>query len=153
DPDARRADARSVDELVAARADHGAHGRRPDDLAEPEGPEPGREHLGVRGTPPVLEHDLRPEVPGKRPRGRLSAARLPNLIGALAEDGEELLLDVPAAIPALVDHEPFLVPEFPEILPEPGQRGLVHRLDVEVADPSARELVHHRAAVLDPALV
>src|SRR5262249_53966350 len=51
DADAGGADARAVDELVAAGADDGAHRRGADHLAQPQGAEPGGEHLGVGGAP------------------------------------------------------------------------------------------------------
>ena len=66
---------------------------------------------------------------------------------------QQFLLDVAAAVPALVDDQAFLVAELAQLLLELGQRRLVHRLDVQVADPAARELVDHRATLLDPPLV
>src|SRR5690349_4131913 len=43
--------------------------------------------------------------------------------------------------------------ELPELLLELRQRGLVHRLDVQVADSAAGELIHEGPSLLDPSLI
>src|SRR5712691_5966075 len=75
---------------------------------QPQRAEAGREHLRVRRRAPVLQHDLRTEEAGERPRVRLGAARLPDLIFALYQDAEQLLIDVAAAVPSLIDDQRLL---------------------------------------------
>ena len=60
---------------------------------------------------------------------------------------------LPPPFQPLVDHQGFLVAELGQVLLEPGQAGLVHRLDVEVADPAVRQLVDLGPPLVDPALV
>ena len=87
-----------------------------------------------------------------RPDG-FGAARLPDLVLALDQDRQQLLFDVAAAVPALVDDQRFLVADLADLLFELAQGGLVHRLDVQVADAAVRELLDLLAALFHPAFV
>src|SRR6185369_9477888 len=109
---ARRAHRRSVDQRVTAGADYRAHGRRADSLTQTQRLESGGEHFGVRRRAPILEHHLRSEVTGEGTARSFDAARLPHLIITLDENCQQLLFDVAAAVPTLIDDQRFLVAEF-----------------------------------------
>src|SRR5437763_1762942 len=80
---------------VTARADDRAHCRSADEFAEAQLAEARGEHLRIRRRAPVLQDDLRAEEALEGSRRRLSPARLPDLILALDEYPQKLLLNVP----------------------------------------------------------
>ena len=80
-------------------------------------------------------------------------AGLPDFIRALNQDRQQFLLDVAAAVPALVDDQAFLVTELGQVLLELRQRRLIHRLDVQVSNPAAGELIDLLAPFFHPAVV
>ena len=147
---AGRADRRAVEQRVRPGADHRAHRRHADHLAEAERLEAGGEHLGVGGRPLVLHHDHRP-VEVLRPRhleAGVAAERV--LVLPAGEDGEQLLVDAAAAVEALIDDERLLRPVGREIELELAQRRRVHRADVQVADLAVTQLRHDVAAIVHP---
>src|SRR5262249_13506338 len=77
----------------------------------------------------------------------------PDLILALDKDLEQFLLNVAASVPSLVDNDCFLVAILPQLLFEFLKRRRIHRLNVKVTDPAARQLFGDLAPFLDPALV
>src|SRR6185295_15148403 len=89
----------------------------------------------------------------KRTARRFSATRLPNLILPLDQDRQQLLFDVAAAVPALIDDHRFLVAILAQLLLESSQRRWIHRLDVQVADTSTRQLINFLATLAHPTLV
>src|SRR6185369_9111404 len=143
----------SIDQAVTARTDHSTHRRRTNNFPESQRTEARREHLRIRRRAPVLQNDLRSEEARKRTARRFSAARLPNLILALDQDREQLLFDVAAAIPALIDHHRFLVAKLAKLFLKLSQRRWIHCLDVQVADTSARKLVDFLPALFDPPVI
>ena len=68
-----------------------------------------------------MQHDLRSEVAGERTAAGLGAARLPDLIFALHQNRQQLLFDVAAAVPALIDDQRFLVAELANLFFELAQ--------------------------------
>src|SRR6266852_3593147 len=151
--DTRRAHGRAVNQAVTARADHRAHRRRANHFAQAQRPESRGKHLGVGSRAPILQHDLRSEIAGEGTAAGLCAARLPDLILALHQDREQFLLDVAATIPALVDDHRFFVAELANLFFELAQARRVHRLNVQIADASAGQLVNFLAALFYPALI
>jgi len=63
-----------------------------------------------------LQHDFRSEETGKRSPGRFRAARLPDLVLPLDQNRQQLLFDIAAAVPALVDDQGFLVAKLANLL-------------------------------------
>ena len=100
-----------------------------------------------------MQHHLRAEEAGERAARRFAAARLPDLIFALHQDGQQLLFDVAAAVPALVNDQRLLVAVLANLFLELAQRRLTHRLDVQVADAPVRHFLNHLAPLPYPALV
>src|SRR6185369_6672353 len=127
--------------------------RRTNNFPESQRTEARREHLRIRRRAPVLQNDLRSEETCKRTTRRFSAARLPHLILALDQNREQLLLDVAATIPTLIDNHRFLVAILAQLFLEPAQRRRIHRLDVQVADPTIRELINFLPAIFHPTLI
>src|SRR6185369_15426858 len=101
----------------------------------------------------VLQNDFWSEEACKRTARRFSAARLPDLILPLDQDRQQLLFDVATTIPTLIDDHRFLVAILAQLFFKPAQRWRIHRLDVQVADASARQLINFLAALLHPTLV
>src|ERR1043165_143879 len=151
--DARRAHRRAIDQRITARANYGAHRRRADGLTQSQRFESGREHLGVGSRAPGLPHDLRPEVTRERTPAGFDATWLPDFVFALHEDREQLLFDVTAAVPALIDDHRFLVAELANLFLELSQGRLIHRADVQIADAAIRHLIYFLPAFFYPTIV
>src|SRR5215470_11444664 len=124
DAHAGRAHCRTIYQRVTARADDRAHRRRANSLAQAQGLEAGGEHLGVRGRAPVLQDRLWAEETGEGAARRLGPARLPDLVLALDQDGEQLLFYVAAAVPSLIDDERLFVAVLADLFLELAKAGL-----------------------------
>src|SRR5437879_5690812 len=130
DTDARGTYRRSIDQRVTAGTDHGTHSRRADYLAQTKSAKSGGKHFCIRRRSPVLQNDLRSKETGKGTPRRLGTARLPYLVLALDEDREQLLLNVAAAVPPLINDHRFLISIFTYLFFKLPERGLIHRLYV-----------------------
>ena len=83
---------------------------------------------------------------------RIAASR--DLVGfALVENLEQFLIDASAAVEALVDDQRLLVLVLEQVALELGERGGVHRLDVQIADFTVGQFGDHLLAVFHPAVV
>ena len=83
---------------------------------------------------------------------RIAPAR--HLVGfALVEDLEQFLIDAAASVEALVDDQRLLVLVLQQVALELGERGRVHRLDVQIADFAVGQFGDHLLAVFHPAVV
>src|SRR5262249_20139010 len=90
---------------------------------------------------------------GERTAACFGAARLPDLIFALHQNRQQLLFDVAAAVPALVDDHRILVAEFANFFFELPQTWLVHRANMNVADAAIGKFVNFLPPLFHPALV
>jgi hypothetical protein len=71
----------------------------------------------------------------------------------LNENAEQLLFDVAAAVPALINDHRLLVSILAQFLLKLAKARLVHRLYVQVTDAPVREFRHQLAPLFDPTLV
>src|SRR5205814_8675783 len=111
--------------------------------------------FGVRDRSVVAHHHLRPDDRLPRPAspGARAVSIVPELVWLALEDVEQLLVDVAAAIITDVDDDSLLLPEAVDLVLEPLERRLVHRLDMHVRNLPVGRLVDGVAIVRHPFLV
>src|SRR5205085_1999226 len=125
---------RTIDQRITTRANDRAHRRRANHFPEAQRPETRGKHLSIRRRAPVLQDNLRPEISGEWPARGFDAAGPPDFVFALHQNRQQLLFDVTAAVPTLIDDHRFLVAELANLLLELSQARRVHRPNVNVAD-------------------
>ena len=134
----------------AADADETAPGARADERTDPGLLEVRGEGIAAGTAPAVDQHHLRPAVRDRRPLPALAVAHGPVRQDRAVQQLDEAVGDLAAAVPALVDDQPVLLP-----LPHELPHELVLRVDagalhVDVADAAAGRLVDRLASLFDP---
>ena len=133
--------------------DEAAPGAGADERAEPRFAEEPGEHVAAAAREAVDEHRLGAGMAVGRPGPVLAVAAGPVVGDRAVQQFDEARGDLPAAVPALVDHEPRQVRlpvELPHQVALPVDAGVGH---VDVADLPIGRLGDAAAVLLDPIAV
>src|SRR5262249_62178902 len=69
------------------------------------------------------------------------------------ENGQQLLFDIAATIPTLIDDHRLLIAVLANLLLEFPQARLIHRANVNVSDAAVREFINSLSPLFHPAVV
>ena len=134
----------------SADADQAAPRAGADERAEARFAEVGRERVAPRAAPPVDQHDLRSAVGHGRPLLARAVAHGPVREHRPVQQLDEPIGNLAAAVPALVDDQPVLLPLRHELADQLVLRVDAGALHVDVAHLAAGRLVDDLAPFFNP---